>query len=84
MGSAGRIKPEFLGSKLLAIRTKLELSQTGMANNLSLKTVKVKRTDITRYETGIREPPLIILLRYTKLAGISMEALVDDEIELKF
>ncbi len=83
MGSASRIKPEFLGAKLLAIRNKLNLSQTAMANSLSCEKIRIKRTDITRYETGIREPSLIILLRYAKLINITMEILVDDEIELK-
>jgi transcriptional regulator with XRE-family HTH domain len=81
MGSASRIKPEFLGAKLLAIRKKLNLSQTAMANSLSCEKIKIKRTDVTRYETGIREPFLIILLRYSRLAGIPMEMLVDDEID---
>lgn len=84
MGSASRIRPEFLPLKLLAIRNKLDLSQTGMASNLSDEGIKIKRSDVSRYETGIREPSLIILLRYSKLAGVRMEMLVDDEIELKF
>ncbi len=84
MGSASRIKPEFLAVKLLAIRDKLDLSQTGMANSLSCKKIKIKRTDVSRYETGIREPALYILLRYSRLGGVSLEMLIDDEIELKF
>ena len=84
MGSASRIKPEFLAAKLLAIRNQLELSQTGMADSLSSNKIKIKRTDVTRYETGIREPALYILLRYSRLGGVSLETLIDDEIELKF
>lgn len=83
MGSASRIKPEHLAKKLLAIRNKLELGQTGMAERLSFKTIVVKRSDVSRYEIGIREPSLIILLRYARLAKVSMEELVDDELELK-
>ena len=83
MGSASRIKPEHLAKKLLAIRNKLELGQTGMADKLSINTIVVKRSDVSRYETGIREPPLPILLRYARLAKITMEMLVDDELELK-
>jgi transcriptional regulator with XRE-family HTH domain len=84
MGSASRIKPELLAAKLLAIRNKLDLSQTGMADSLSCKKIKIKRTDVTRYETGIREPALHILLRYSRLAGVTVEMLIDDEIELSF
>ena len=84
MGSASRNKPEFLAAKLLAIRNKLDLSQTEIASRLSDEKAEIKRTDVSRYETGIREPSLTILLRYSRLAGVSMEILVDDEIELKF
>lgn len=82
MGSASRNRPEFLAAKLLAIRKKLNLSQSEIAARLSDEKIQVKRTDITRYETGIREPSLVILLRYARLAGITMEILVDDEIDL--
>ena len=53
-----------------------------MAEGLSDEQVKVLRTDVSRYEKGLREPSLIILLRYARLACISLETLVDDEIEL--
>lgn len=82
MGSAGRIKPKYLAVKLLAIRNKLDLSQTGMANSLSSEEITIKRTDITRYETGIREPVLQTLLRYSRLGGVTVEMLIDDDIEL--
>jgi transcriptional regulator with XRE-family HTH domain len=84
MGSASRSKPEHLAVKLSAIRNKLDLSQTEIANNLSDDQISIRRSDVSRYETGIREPSLIVLLRYAKLAGMTMEMLVDDEIKLKF
>jgi transcriptional regulator with XRE-family HTH domain len=37
---------------------------------------------ISDYERGEREPPLPILLRYARVANVSMEALVDDELDL--
>jgi transcriptional regulator with XRE-family HTH domain len=37
---------------------------------------------ISNYERGDREPPLPILLRYARVAGVHMEALVDDELDL--
>jgi hypothetical protein len=37
---------------------------------------------ISEYERGTREPSLLILLQYTRLAGVHMEDLVDDEEDL--
>jgi hypothetical protein len=37
---------------------------------------------ISDYELGKREPPLPILLRYARVAGVQMEVLVDDEMDL--
>ncbi len=81
MGSAGRLKPEKLGVKLMAIRNQFEYSFSQMAEQLSNDQVKVLRTDVSRFEKGLREPSLIILLRYAKLAGTTLDTLADDEIE---
>jgi transcriptional regulator with XRE-family HTH domain len=37
------------------------------------------RASISGYERGEREPPLPILLAYAKLAKISTDVLIDDE-----
>ncbi|MDX6498509.1 MAG: hypothetical protein QOG23_1769 [Blastocatellia bacterium] len=37
---------------------------------------------VSQYELGTREPPLPILLKYARLAGISTDVLIDDEIGL--
>jgi transcriptional regulator with XRE-family HTH domain len=37
---------------------------------------------ISDYERGEREPPLPILLRYARLAGVPTEVLIDDELDL--
>ncbi len=37
---------------------------------------------ISEYERGVREPPLPILLRYARLAGVPTEVLIDDELAL--
>jgi transcriptional regulator with XRE-family HTH domain len=37
---------------------------------------------ISKYELGVSEPPLIILLQYARVAGVHMEALVNDELDL--
>lgn len=84
MGSAGRVKPRRLAEKLLAIRNKEGCNQILMAEELSDETIHLRKSDISRYETGLREPSLIVLLRYARLANVSVESLIDDEMDLPF
>jgi len=79
MGRSRRNKPAKLSQKLLAIRKRLRMSQTEMARALELK---VHYSAVSNYELGTREPDLIIVLRYARLAGVPMEMLVDDKINL--
>ncbi|HVG28853.1 MAG TPA: hypothetical protein VM864_03950 [Pyrinomonadaceae bacterium] len=81
MGAKPRPKQERLGGKLLQIRDALELSQTAMLKRLGVEDL-IPYTQISKYESGVSDPPLIILLRYTYAAGVHMEALVDDELDL--
>jgi transcriptional regulator with XRE-family HTH domain len=81
MGSARRWTPKRLTAKLIKIRTGLDLSQTEMVSALGLKG-KIKREDISKFERGLREPPLPVLLRYARLADVPMEVLVDDKLNL--
>ena len=74
-----REQPRHLGRKLLAIRQKLGMSQTEMAKLLKLKKAY---TVISAYEHGTREPNLLTLLRYARLAKAPMETLVDDKLDL--
>lgn len=80
MGSA-RPKPERLASKLLQIRNALGLSQSEMLGRLGVED-QIDYTAISKYELGKNEPPLMILLRYARSAGVHMEALIDDELDL--
>ena len=79
MGRSRRNKPRRLGEKLLALRRRLQMSQTEMARALELK---VHYSAVSNYELGTREPDLLIVLRYARLAGVPMETLVDDSISL--
>ena len=79
MGRSRRNKPVKLSRKLLAIRKRLRMSQTEMARALELK---VHYSAVSNYELGTREPDLIIVLRYARLAGVPMEMLVDDTLNL--
>jgi transcriptional regulator with XRE-family HTH domain len=79
MGRSRRNKPKKLSHKLLAIRKGLQMSQTQMAKALQLK---VHYSAVSNFELGTREPDLIVVLRYARLAGIPMEAIVDDKLNL--
>lgn len=74
-----RQKPKRLARKLLAIRERLGVSQTEMARLLELKKTY---TVVSSYESGRREPDLLVLLRYARLIRVSMEILVDDKLDL--
>ena len=81
MGSSPRPKPERLPEKLLTIRLSLELSQDGMLERLGLAESRY-RSAVSGYELGTREPPLPILLQYARLAGVWVDVLIDDELDL--
>jgi hypothetical protein len=81
MGKFPRRKQKRLGEKLLQIRETLKLSQNEMLWHLGLSE-KYKRTIISNYEQDHREPPLFVLLGYARLAGICVDAIVDDEVEV--
>src|SRR5258706_8220841 len=81
MGRASRETPKRLGKKLLQIRTALGLSQDGMLRRLGLDK-EYGRHYISGFETGEREPPLFVLLKYSQVSGIWINAMVDDEVNL--
>lgn len=78
MGSSSREKPRLLAAKLLEIRVRLGLSQNEMVSRLGLED-KLIRSDISKYERGVREPSLLVVLKYAKAIGVSTDALIDDE-----
>jgi transcriptional regulator with XRE-family HTH domain len=79
MGHKKRGKPKYLAAKLLAIRQALGASQTEMVKHLDFKVTTAR---VSEYEHGHREPNLIVLLRYAKSVGISVDALIDDDLDL--
>ena len=81
MGQRGRKKPKRLGEKLLAIRVKLDVSQSQLAKLLEFDKGIAR---ISEYEHSIREPDLMTLVKYSKLAHVPMDVLADDSRELKF
>lgn len=81
MGKGSRPKPERLAEKLREIRLALGLSQPEMHRRLELEE-DVEYTNISKYELGRNEPPLSTLLKYARIAGVHMEDIVDDELNL--
>ena len=81
MGSGKRIMPARLGEKLKAIRENLGLTTEELIIRLDCPSVPLHRASITQYEKGRREPALLVLLKYARLAEISVDVLIDDEIE---
>lgn len=81
MGQRERQKPQRLAEKLKAIRLAFNLSQAEMVARLGL-TEELGRNHIANFESGYREPNLIVLLKYARLANISVDQLIDDELEL--
>lgn len=81
MGTKPRVKPERLAEKLLQIRLAFGLSQAELWRRLELQDL-IAFKQISTYELGTREPTLIVLLRYARLARVNAEVLIDDELEL--
>jgi transcriptional regulator with XRE-family HTH domain len=79
---AKRPVPKKLAKKLAQIRADLGLSQTEIVRALNYKASPLYPAMISQFETGRREPPLMLLLAYAKLAGISTDVLIDDKANL--
>jgi transcriptional regulator with XRE-family HTH domain len=75
------ISPERLAEKLKQIREKLNLSQNEMLDQLGFKE-RLFRSNISQYELGTREPLLLVLLAYARLAKTNVDVLIDDELDL--
>ncbi len=82
MGKATRPKPQRLAEKLLAIRLSLGLSQNDLIKRLNFNELELVQGTVSTYELGKREPSLPLLLAYARLAGISTDILIDDNLEL--
>ena len=78
--SRKRARPQRLAEKLLAVRQRLALSQTQMVQRLN---VQGHYGRISEYERGTRQPSMLTLLAYARVAGVHIDDLVDDSIEVK-
>ncbi|HEY0082658.1 MAG TPA: helix-turn-helix transcriptional regulator [Pyrinomonadaceae bacterium] len=76
-----RPKPARLAEKLRQIRLALGVSQQELHRRLGVEDL-VAYNEISKYELGKNEPYLQILLQYARVAGIHIEDIVDDELDL--
>lgn len=82
MGQSPRPRPKRLASKLRQIRQLLDLTQEQLANALGHIESPPQPGHISEFESGRREPSLLFLLAVSRLSGIPMEVMVDDEEDL--
>lgn len=74
--------PKILPKKLKQIRLKAGLSQTAIVRALNYEQSPLYPSEISQFERGERQPPLLLVLAYARVAGISLDVLVDDELSL--
>lgn len=81
MKNAPATRPRRLAEKLRRIRESLGLSQSEMLERLGFSET-LFRGNISQYELGRREPPLLVLLAYAEAANVYIEALIKDSVDL--
>jgi transcriptional regulator with XRE-family HTH domain len=81
MGRSARLRSERLAEKLREIRTALGLSQNELIKQLGLDDL-IYQSNVSGYESGEREPPLPILLKYADAAGVCLDVLANDDLNL--
>jgi transcriptional regulator with XRE-family HTH domain len=81
MGTYPRLRQKRLPEKLRAIRDAFGISQSEMLRRLDAENL-IEYNRLSEFESGKREPPLLILLKYARAANISTDVLIDDELDL--
>jgi transcriptional regulator with XRE-family HTH domain len=76
-----RKRPQNIARKLRVIRGHLGVSQTGMMRLLKVNCCYGR---ISEYERGKRQPTILTLLAYARVAKVPLEQIVDDDLELIF
>lgn len=75
------MKPKRLPEKLRQIRERLGLSQNGLIRQMGFEDVLVQAS-ISGYESGTREPPLPVLLRYSEVSRVWVNSIIDDGMDI--
>lgn len=81
MARGPREKPARLAEKLRTIRESLELSQAELLRRLGAEE-RMAYHRISEFESGKGEPSLLILLEYARAAGVCVDVLIDDRLDL--
>jgi len=81
MGRQPIPRPKRLAEKLALIREGLGLSQNELIQRMGLADF-ILREEVSDFERGKRVPPLPVLLQYACVAGVYIDAIVDDELDL--
>lgn len=81
MGTTPRVRPKRLAEKLRYIRASLDLTQEELLRKLDIEGLATQ-SKVSEFESGKREPSLIMLLQYARAAGVCVDALIDDELDL--
>jgi transcriptional regulator with XRE-family HTH domain len=81
MKKPSRTKSSRLAHKLRQIRISLNLSQSELLERLGFGD-ELFRSNISQYERGSRVPAPFVILRYARISGVSMEEIVDDQLNL--
>ena len=76
-----RPRQQNLAKKLLQIRNALGLSQIQLVKLMGIDGMLAYHR-ISEYESGRREPSLWVLLAYGRVAGVHLEEIIDDKLEL--
>lgn len=82
MGRAPRPRPTRLGGKLLHIRRSLGLTQQQLIESLNYRRSPLFIGQISQFEQDKREPPVLVLLHYARIANVPLETIVDDNLNL--
>jgi transcriptional regulator with XRE-family HTH domain len=82
MGTKKRPVPARLPKKLLKIRRLLDLTQEQLAESVSHLPSAPQSGHISRFEQGLREPNLIYLLEISRFSGVSLETILDDQLDV--
>jgi len=81
MGTNPRVRPKRLAEKLRQIRSSLALTQAELLRRLDIEGLATQ-SKISEFESGTRDPSLIILLAYARAANVIADVLIDDELDL--
>ena len=79
LGGGGSSSMMNVGTGLIMISSSLATSAAEMAKLLKLE---ISYTAVSAYELETREPDLLTLLQYARVAGVSTDVLIDDRLNL--